>query len=597
MSANNNPTHLKTFLDKITALKREGNDCFSTGNLHFGDEQGKESFRNACVLYGQAIEAIMEWEALSLDEPHDNSIHKEKKAQERPTDDQTLLPPNELEQLSSHKITLFLNLAQSNINLGGFDGALRCCNAALQLCNTPTLSLAELAPSDEDVDVVEPVVPTMYALVTKALFRRGKCYSELGDLSRAMNDFQTADRMSPNTKTILDSLSDTEMQMRSDSTSVSAWGTDGHDHIPATATTIACTMTSVSSVLDHADNVTIDRSESESCVSIASSSCANVVVPGNTMGPTKSMTIGELPTVQQEMIGSRDTLRTKKNSAFASHTVPLFPSELTVNGGQCWLRKGYWSQTTIDATVFLPVSLFRGNGGRGTVSPSTSAVLTSSRQQWTVEFKRMTVQITYSPTTPLSSDTPTSNDLPRTALGSKSLTLRLEHIIVSSECTWTVETIEDQSNQSDDILFSTSVTASPSSLSSSSRGMEYMVLHLLKAPSVEWFPGCEWWDRVFAGDEAIDTMTCSVGTDVAQLPQEAQNAAERENRRFVDLTEQQRQAEISTLIQAKQAFLDAELQTRTAAQIEHDAIEEVPERAEMLEALRKEFPSIVFSTK
>ena len=92
-------------------------------------------------------------------------------------------------------------------------------------------------------------------------------------------------------------------------------------------------------------------------------------------------------------------------------------------------------------------------------------------------------------------------------------------------------------------------------------------------------------------------MTCSVGTDVAQLPQEAQQAAERENRRFVDLTEKQRQAEISTLIQAKQAFLDAEIQTRVAAQIEHDSIEEVPERAEMLEALRKEFPSIAFTSK
>ena len=468
MSANN-PSQLSSFLDTITALKREGNDCFGMGNRHIGDEQGNESFRNACVLYGQAIEAILEWEALSLEQHHDHDPPNEV-GQDCQPDDQMLLPPNELEQLSSHKISLFLNLAQSNINLGGFDGALRCCNAALQLCNTPTLSLAELAPGDEDVDLVEPVVPTMCAFVTKALFRRGKCYSELGDLSRAMNDFQTADRMSPNSKTILDSLSDTEMQMRSDSTSVSAsaWDTDGHDRVPATTTTIACTMTSASSVLDHADNTTIDRSESESCVSIASSSCVHAVDSGKNTGPTKSTTTGELPTVQPEMIGNRDTMRPKKNGVVSSHSVPLFPSELTVNGGQCWLRKGYWSQTTTDATVFLPVSLFRGNGGRGAVSPSSSDVLTSSRQQWTVEFKRMTVQITYSPTTPVSGDTPISNDIPRASSGKKSLTLRLEHIIVSSECTWTVETVEDQSTQSDDILFNASITASSPSRSPSS---------------------------------------------------------------------------------------------------------------------------------
>lgn len=39
----------------------------------------------------------------------------------------------------------------------------------------------------------------------------------------------------------------------------------------------------------------------------------------------------------------------------------------------------------------------------------------------------------------------------------------------------------------------------------------HLVLYLRKAPSVEWFPGCEWWDRVFADDEPIDTSVCTVG--------------------------------------------------------------------------------------
>ena len=45
------------------------------------------------------------------------------------------------------------------------------------------------------------------------------------------------------------------------------------------------------------------------------------------------------------------------------------------------------------------------------------------------------------------------------------------------------------------------------------------------------------------------------------------------------------------------AFVASELATRAAAQAEDLAIAEVPERAEMLNDLRKEFPHIDFTAK
>lgn len=46
-----------------------------------------------------------------------------------------------------------------------------------------------------------------------------------------------------------------------------------------------------------------------------------------------------------------------------------------------------------------------------------------------------------------------------------------------------------------------------------------------------------------------------------------------------------------------QALLKSELATREAAQMEDEAIAEVPERAEMLDSLRKEFSNINFTAK
>lgn len=52
-----------------------------------------------------------------------------------------------------------------------------------------------------------------------------------------------------------------------------------------------------------------------------------------------------------------------------------------------------------------------------------------------------------------------------------------------------------------------------------------------------------------------------------------------------------------TVLNYLQEFASAENRTREQAKIEHEAVEIVPERGAMLEALRDEFPHINFTSK
>lgn len=465
-------------------------------------------------------------------------------------------------------------------------------SALPQLCNAPSLPLSELAPSEDHVELLLPAAPGSHALAAKALFRRGKCYSELSEDGRALSDYQAAHRLSPQNKQILDALLGAEDtagrvpsewgakgESRSDycpsaaSAAVSAWGGQGgggSTGAPATATTAAGSTQSGSA--DEADGaLAVDggdpaEGEMDSCASV-SSACTATTFPAAAAAAAAAATVtatatGGMKQQQQPSVapppgpgvGNRERMR-------PADAAP-FPVDLTANGGHCWLRRGHWSQTVADAAVYLPVALFIGRH---------AAEMVTGRQQWKVEFKRMAVIVTFQP-------------LPSSSGGSgsdggagKAATLPLEHIIVSSECTWTLDHVGGPLG--------------------STAGRQHLVLHLSKAPSVEWFPGCEWWDRVFAGDEAIDTMTCSVGADTAQLPAEARAAAERESRRFADLSESQRREELDRLTRAKQCFVEAEQRTRMAAEEEDAAVGNVPEQAEMLEKLRETFPSIDFRAK
>jgi hypothetical protein len=244
--------------------------------------------------------------------------------------------------------------------------------------------------------------------------------------------------------------------------------------------------------------------------------------------------------------------------------------EMTVNGGKCWMRKGYWSQTVTDSTVYIPISYLisflnvRSNNDIGDTAkyrddndnidglnpnPNPNPNYNSSFNKWNISFKHRTITISLKDG---SSECVDEREY---------LALDLEHNIISNECSWTMDNGLNDNDNSNDINTSSNNDNdndndndnSKSSVSSSSKPLQYqyLALHLIKAPPVEWFQGSEWWDRVCIDDEPIDTITCSIGSNVGQLPVEARERAERENRRFHDLTLDQRESELNSLTLAK----------------------------------------------
>ena len=61
--------------------------------------------------------------------------------------------------------------------------------------------------------------------------------------------------------------------------------------------------------------------------------------------------------------------------------------------------------------------------------------------------------------------------------------------------------------------------------------------------------------KVFRGDEPIETLTCSIGSDISQLPTGARIRAERENHRFVNLSDNDKKMELDHLEMLKQVFI------------------------------------------
>lgn len=260
---------------------------------------------------------------------------------------------------------------------------------------------------------------------------------------------------------------------------------------------------------------------------------------------------------------------------FAYKSIPLEDFSM-VNGGYCLLRKGAWSQSVKDVDVHLPVSIFAADVeqliSEGAIILESSAVF-----RWKVEFESSSLKIF--------------------CMDKLIFLEALEYNIISSESYWTLEEVKGSAEDGKQAA---------------------LWLHLRKATSLEWFPGCEWWDRIFPADEPIETLTCSVGANVDQLPEMAKQRAEKENALFMDMTPVEQRSALERLASAKdvkefdpitggvavnldnhclQAFKLSEIATRAATQEENQAIAEVPERAELLASLREQFPSIAFSAK
>lgn len=215
--------------------------------------------------------------------------------------------------------------------------------------------------------------------------------------------------------------------------------------------------------------------------------------------------------------------------------------EMCNNGGFCLMRRGMWSQSIEEVVVQIPLS----------------GIFTS----WGADCCNLSIKVTFA--TRMLEISPVGQDDQRALLG-------FSRNIKPSESSWYKESIGENT---------------------------YIVLMLLKAKPTEEYPGCEWWDRVFEDDERIDTMTCSIGSDIAQLPSHAQARAFQQHSIFQSLTPSQQHDQLEAIKSYKKMFMKSETKTRDKALQEDKAIQEVPERAPMLDALRSEFPDIQFSAR
>ena len=364
------------------------------------------------------------------------------------------------------KATLFLNIAIANMKLNSFEGCCRCCNVVIAFCNNPTMKLSDMGIDDDmtmRITIIEPVIPAYVNIAVKALYRRGKCLQGSGYLEQALFDFDTADRVSPNTKCITDSI----IELKN----------------------ILNTNTDVKNTIN-----------------------TNTDINNNT------------DTMDNSFLSSSSSLSSQEKS------------EMTKNGGPCWLRIGYWSQTIKEARVYLPMKdLIKFSSLCDDGKFPSSLLLASS---WKVEFEQMQVSIYIAKPLPSS----------------------------SKECVFQ-ESLEYNINVKDSLwMFETY---------GSSKFNNYLVLYLTKTPSLEWFPGCEWWDRVLVDDEPIETMTCSIDTDITQLPPQAHEKAQKEYDRFSSLSLEAQQLELSSLSLAKKTFWEASENVKEAVDLEDKAINEV----------------------
>lgn len=165
----------------------------------------------------------------------------------------------------------------------------------------------------------------------------------------------------------------------------------------------------------------------------------------------------------------------------------------TVNGGLCLERTACWSQSLTDVTITIPIC-----------SIADECDINSANLK--VDFKTNCLRVL------------------------NLLTILLDIMItggnvIPCECTWYLSERQSDPREGSCLLLIVLSKQSPSA------GIVY--------------PGCEWWSHVFEGDERIETLTCSIGSDVQSLPQHARERRDREHARFCAMSLSKKEEELN----------------------------------------------------
>jgi hypothetical protein len=428
-------------------------------------------------------------------------------------------------EFNGYKSTVFGNIAAANLKIGEYEAVRRCCNASIVFLNEPTLPLLDLGLEERDGDNILDNTPLKLKEPVSPAVRSFAA-KMLYRRAYALNAMTTSEE---SLEVILGSLEQAQALV-----TVATCSTSGNgNNTPQVDTGIPTLLAEV------------------------------------------QRRLAELRAVGSNS-GDGDVNDAKSTEYDALYTVQFHPEKegMVVNGGPCLQRRGFWSQTVQTATVYLPLSHF-------ICTPED--LLSSRKLQDTADDDGDGVSVVVVKPGVSGKDLIVRIEKEGVTVGAAAGSgprsghhhyLAFEYWVQPSSCTWQLERVckHDHGN-----------------IKQKCADHTHLVLHLSKSPSAEWFPGCEWWSQVFLGDEAIDTATCTVGTDGTELAAEAHTRAEQENRRFMDLSDKAQAEELLGLRKLKQ---DTDKAVTAHELAERAALEEEPGRRDLLAALSAQLPNV-----
>jgi hypothetical protein len=234
-----------------------------------------------------------------------------------------------------------INDSYASFYFDDYVGCRRCCNVAILFCNKPDLKLSDMGLEDDitiDIEPSEPILPSCYSLLSKALYRRAKCLMDLHQFLEAKKDLATALRCVDG---LAAKLQKGAAQLRRDiDTDLAAASESLQQQREVQEKEQKGKEKETSQTQGSENDCSIDKDETE----------------------TEAVAVAEADELW---------LNNSKSQSLSFN--------LTVNGGPCLMRRAAWSQSVDDATVYIPLPYLNSVTHRDGMQ--------NKNKRWRVEFQ------------------------------------------------------------------------------------------------------------------------------------------------------------------------------------------------------------------
>lgn len=199
---------VSSLLDQAESCKNSGNGEFHKGKVLVKHTAGKNSLANACVLYAEGIQSLMEADKWLSENHKDINSVGDMGGEQSDQENAVARLRSRAEDL---RPALFLNLAACNLLLEEWGPALACCSHVIDRCQ----DIIEGVASARD-HAGEKIMPLPRAsesgsiteggdrersrkvdMTAKALYRKSVALVGTGDLSAARDDLLLARKLKP----------------------------------------------------------------------------------------------------------------------------------------------------------------------------------------------------------------------------------------------------------------------------------------------------------------------------------------------------------------------------------------------------------------